>query len=128
MKVAASTCVLPPQLGRELGLPTSHSTVSALWLYTRILGKSIPSLSPTSSQPAPAMVTLQKEGMALLQGTDRMLLAVHTGKTRPREGCGQAGGERTLSLRHGNSHFWNYRRDLSQAVIYWAATLFQTQG
>lgn len=89
MKVAASTCVLPPQLGRELGLPTSQSTVSALGLDTRVLGQSTLSTLPHTISACPVTVAAQKEGTAPLQDTDKMSPAVHNRKARPREGCGQ---------------------------------------
>lgn len=128
MRAAASTRVLPPQLGRELGLPTSQSTVSALWPYTRVVGQSILSLSPTPSQPVQLWWPLRRKGWHLYGTQTRCHLQSRTGKRGPEKAVGKAGGERTLFPRRGNSHFRNYRRDLSQAVIYWAATLFQTQS
>lgn len=74
------------------------------------------------------MVAVQKEGMAPLQGTDKMLLAVHNKKTRPREGCGQGKLRKNTISQAWDQPLLNYRGDLSQAVIYWATTLFQTQS
>lgn len=83
MKVAASTCILPPQLGPELGLPTSQSTVSALQLYTRILGKSILSLSHTPSQPVQLWWPFRRKGWHLHRAQTRCCLQYTTGKRGP---------------------------------------------
>lgn len=90
MKVAASTCVLPPQLGRELGLPTSQSTVSALRLYTRILGKSIQSLFPTPSQPVQLWWPFRRKGWHLYRAQTRCCLQYTTEKRGPEKAVGKA--------------------------------------
>lgn len=55
MKAAASTWVLPLQLGHELGLPSpGQSPVSVLWLYTRTAdNKNTRRSSPHGFRPPP---------------------------------------------------------------------------
>lgn len=69
MKVAASTWVLPLQLGRELGLPSpTQSPVSALGLYTRTVDNKNTRTPPHTISDSPAVVAIQKEGMSISIG------------------------------------------------------------
>lgn len=69
MKVAASTWVLPLQLGRELGLPSpSQSPVSALRLYNRTVDNKNTGIPPHTISDSLAMVVIQKEGMGISIG------------------------------------------------------------
>lgn len=101
MKVAASTWVLPPQLGRELGLP-SQSPVSALWLDTRTVD-SKNTATPHYTTPCQ---TLQLWWPFSGKGwlcTAKILLTVHNRKLRSREGCGQGGSREPPTLRVGRA-------------------------
>lgn len=97
MKAAASTWVLPPQLGPELGLP-SQSPVSvspaALHQDRRQQEHRHPPLPPTHTpfRTLQLQWPFRRKGRAArLQGTAKILLTVHNRKLRPREGCRQGG-------------------------------------
>lgn len=104
MKAAASTWVLPLQLGHELGLPSpGQSPVSVLWLYTRTADNKNTRRSPHTVSDHPLTSPgcgghSQGRDGHFCRGTAKILLVVHNRKLRPREGYGQVGSRENPHL------------------------------